>query len=623
MTKTRSTKSALISSVLALFLCFAMLIGTTFAWFTDSVTSAGNKIMSGTLIVDLELLDDEGNWNSIKTDKNPIFNYENWEPGYTDVKILKVENEGSLALKWKAKFVSNEELGILADVIDVYVLPSATELTYPDSRDLESLGYTKVGTVREFVNTIEETTKGTLTAKGNEGSVAYLGIALKMQESTGNDYQGKDLGAFDIMILATQLDSEEDAFGPDYDADATLDYTPVASVAELKTALANKEANIVLTNDIEVGETLEILGDTVISGNKTISRADGYTGTVITVKNGASFTLEDTVVDGGAVWVNTVSDGSATNSGVAATGDLILAEANAKIVLNEGAVLQNNDGAFAVNLGTRIGASLTMNGGEISYNRSSAGAVWGGGEITINDGKINNNMSTGPAGAIRMVSECNLTMNGGEINNNTATTNGGAIWGYGKTVYNLNSGEISGNVAGGVGGAIYTGDYSPINLSGDFKICNNVADEAGAIRLTNRSALNMTGGEITGNVSKNNSAWNAFYGWDCYVNLYGGVINDEFTVQSGLTPVVGGSEGTGIYHSAVKTNHNTVYLVENFGTIKFTVDETRTENFAQFNFKPAEGYTYTEGDEAKLVCMNEGYETYWDAATGTFRLQAE
>ncbi|MBQ8268129.1 MAG: hypothetical protein IJZ24_00420 [Clostridia bacterium] len=221
MTKTKSTKHALIMSVMALFLCFTMLLGTTFAWFTDSVTSAGNKIMSGTLKVDLELLDkDSGTWNSIKEDKTALFNNDKWEPGYTEVKMLKVENEGTLALKWKAKFVSEKELSILADVIDVYVLPygvldDASGVAYPADRNLD--GYTKVGTLKDFVNTIETTTTGNLEA----GESAYLGIALKMQESANNDYQGLDLGGLiDIHILATQLNSEEDGFGKDYDANA-------------------------------------------------------------------------------------------------------------------------------------------------------------------------------------------------------------------------------------------------------------------------------------------------------------------------------------------------------------------------------------------------------------------
>jgi predicted ribosomally synthesized peptide with SipW-like signal peptide len=137
------TKKSLLMSAISLLLCISMLIGSTFAWFTDSVTSAGNKIQSGTLKVDLELLDKEtGKWNSLKDTKAPIFNYDKWEPGYVDTKVLKVENEGNLALKWVAKFYSEYQLSILADVIDVYVRPSDSEICYPTDRNLE--GYTCV-----------------------------------------------------------------------------------------------------------------------------------------------------------------------------------------------------------------------------------------------------------------------------------------------------------------------------------------------------------------------------------------------------------------------------------------------------------------------------------------------
>ena len=217
MSKEKTAKRALLMSGLALLLCFSMLVGSTFAWFADDATSASNKIQSGTLLLDLKLLDkDTQKWNSIKKSEAPIFNYDLWEPGYTDVKVLKIENEGTLALKWQARFVSDKALSALADVIDVYVKPSADALAYPADRNLE--GYTKAGTVREFVNTLEDTTKGVLAAKES----AYLGIALKMQETAGNEYQGLDLGTFDITILATQASVESDNFGADYDADIPL-----------------------------------------------------------------------------------------------------------------------------------------------------------------------------------------------------------------------------------------------------------------------------------------------------------------------------------------------------------------------------------------------------------------
>ena len=86
MTKQRSTKKTLLTSVLSLVLCMAMLIGTTFAWFTDSVTSGNNKVVAGNLKVDLQVLEEDNvTWTSIKEEPQPIFNYEYWEPGYTEV----------------------------------------------------------------------------------------------------------------------------------------------------------------------------------------------------------------------------------------------------------------------------------------------------------------------------------------------------------------------------------------------------------------------------------------------------------------------------------------------------------------------------------------------------------
>ena len=218
----KQTKKSLLMSVVSLMLCFTMLIGTTWAWFTDSVTSAGNKIQAGNLKVDLEILNKEtGKWNSLKDSQDPVFNYDKWEPGFVDTKIFKIENEGTLALKWTANFYSEKQLSILADVIDVYVCPSERELAYPTDRSLG--GYTCVGNLRSFINTIKETTYGTLEA----GEAAYLGIALKMRESAGNEYQGLSLGgAFDIRIFATQWmgQNEIDSFDNLYDilADETI-----------------------------------------------------------------------------------------------------------------------------------------------------------------------------------------------------------------------------------------------------------------------------------------------------------------------------------------------------------------------------------------------------------------
>ena len=320
MTKKYSTKRSLIASILILCLCFTSFVGTTFAWFTDEVTSSGNKIVSGSLKVDLEVLDKEsGKWSSLKESKAPIFNYENWEPGYIDAKVLKVDNEGTLALKWKAKFVANETLGILADVIDVYVLPygvldDASSVGYPAGRDLGAAGYTKVGTVRDFVNTIETTTYGELLA----GKSAYLGIALKMQESAGNIYQEETLGAFDIQIVATQLASEEDSFGKDYDSGAEYD-GEITNSDGFKAALAaggtyKLVGDLTLDQDVSVPAGVEAAID--LGGNDLVLNEVG--GGAITVSDGSTLTISNGTLkssaDGASKAINATNNVAGTTT---------------------------------------------------------------------------------------------------------------------------------------------------------------------------------------------------------------------------------------------------------------------------------------------------------------------
>ncbi len=62
MTSSKSTKRALLTSVLALLMCVAMLIGTTFAWFTDTASTAVNKIQAGNLNIELQMKDNNGKW---------------------------------------------------------------------------------------------------------------------------------------------------------------------------------------------------------------------------------------------------------------------------------------------------------------------------------------------------------------------------------------------------------------------------------------------------------------------------------------------------------------------------------------------------------------------------------
>ena len=219
MTTKYSTKKALISSIVVLALCFTMLVGTTFAWFTDSATSTGNIIKTGNLDVEMYYADGteavpttaEG-WTNVTTG-GPIFNYTNWEPGYAQVRHIKIENKGSLALKYKVLIVADGEVTDLADVIDVYYVDPAVQVETAD----DLVNTTKLGTLTEALTMLGATGSGNLLA----GKSDVVTIALVMQESAGNEYMNMSIGStFTIQVLATQYTYEEDSFGNGYDKGA-------------------------------------------------------------------------------------------------------------------------------------------------------------------------------------------------------------------------------------------------------------------------------------------------------------------------------------------------------------------------------------------------------------------
>jgi len=218
MTKKHSNKRALVASMLALALCFTMLIGTTFAWFTDSATSSGNVIKTGTLDVEMYWADGKLNpadtattWTDATT--GPIFNNDKWEPGYTEVRHVKIENLGSLALKYKVQIIANGYVSELADVIDVYYLDPAEQIADASALTEDK----KLGTLAGALANLGNTGAGNLDA----GEAHTITIALKMKEDAGNEYQKLSIGSsFSIKVIATQATVEEDSFGDQYDKDA-------------------------------------------------------------------------------------------------------------------------------------------------------------------------------------------------------------------------------------------------------------------------------------------------------------------------------------------------------------------------------------------------------------------
>ena len=136
--------------VLSIVLCTAMLVGSTFAWFTDSVTSGNNKIVAGTLKVGMEWANgteslETASWKDASQDA--IFGADFWEPGYTAARHVRISNNGDLALKYEIRIVANGEVSDLADVIDVYYIKGGRQIT--DRTEL--VDENKIGTLAEIL----------------------------------------------------------------------------------------------------------------------------------------------------------------------------------------------------------------------------------------------------------------------------------------------------------------------------------------------------------------------------------------------------------------------------------------------------------------------------------------
>ena len=225
------TKRSLLASLLALLLCFSMLIGTTFAWFTDSTANTGNIIKSGTLDLKMSYSTNNTNFKDVEDDDaTPIFNYDKWEPGYTEMRYIKLENMGSLAFMWQMHILPDGVVEDLANVIDVYVMEVNDSFVHANLNPASSVDFTKVGTLADMIAEndgaahgalLSKTSDATPTSYERKGSVTIC-IAFHMREDAGNEYMDKSIGTtFDITVIATQYTEEVDSFNDQYDAGLT------------------------------------------------------------------------------------------------------------------------------------------------------------------------------------------------------------------------------------------------------------------------------------------------------------------------------------------------------------------------------------------------------------------
>ena len=177
MTKSKQTKSALFSSVVVLLLCFTMLLGATFAWFTDNASSSVNKIQAGTL--DIQLLDANGNSLNGKTlSWQKAAGHENdevlWEPGCTyNLQTITIKNNGNLALKYKIEITGIQGDAKLNEAIDWKITNSNTTVSELGADHSLAVG-----------------ASDTLTISGT------------MKTTAGNEYQGLSIDDLSLIHIS-------------------------------------------------------------------------------------------------------------------------------------------------------------------------------------------------------------------------------------------------------------------------------------------------------------------------------------------------------------------------------------------------------------------------------------
>ena len=335
MTSSKSTKRALISSTLAILMCVAMLIGTTFAWFTDTASTGVNKIVSGKLDVVLEM-NIGGEWvdangktlpflvaGEIPAEGTEIL----WEPGCTyRVPELRIRNNGNLSLQayvYVSGFKASGESDVdLRDVIDWKMSTFDGMLTHPD-KDISVIV--------------------------NPGQSLKFDLEAHMKEGAGNEYQGLSVEGISITVVAKQHTYEKDSIDDQYDKDATY---PVASAAEMKEALAN--GGIVSVNkDIKTDN----IGD---------NEADR-----ITISQPTTLNLDAKIISPDDMGNNSINFCA------------LIVDADTTINAGEnGGIDTGRNGGYALNV--RKGANLTITGG--SYYGGGTAVQVQEGTLTITGG---------------------------------------------------------------------------------------------------------------------------------------------------------------------------------------------------------------------------------------------
>ena len=289
----RNSKKALFLSVAALVLCVTLLIGTTFAWFTDSDGTGINKIQSGNLDVEVyyALQSDVVNgviadnaWKEVKND-TPVFN-ENalWEPGYTEVVYFKIVNEGTLALQYNTKVDIVKETGAINVATDPFMLSDYIQSYVTNADDVQIYSDRSIAIAPAGSETLAKAANFDIDAALSLDSWKWLApqgtyyttFVLFMPTTVGNEanYSTEEgiiptiqLG---INFMATQYTYESDGYDNKYDEEVTIP-EPVLPVPDTNVdEIILSEAQMDVNNGWISLQDLTINGEVVADPSVTL-----------------------------------------------------------------------------------------------------------------------------------------------------------------------------------------------------------------------------------------------------------------------------------------------------------------------------------------------------------------
>lgn len=293
----------LLFSMVTMIVCIAMLVGSTFAWFTDVAKSTNNVINPGRLDLEVEYTLDGENWEDLDGAEN-IFGDGLFEPGYTRVVAFKVRNNGSLAFKYKMSLdILSETKGVnvagenfaLSDylVASTALTQDAGDVSTAFDHILHSTIRWKDSALKELALFADDT-----VLEPNQETVSIL--RLYMPTDIGNVANAKDDDSLPslnlgVTVTATQAPVEEDSYDNKYDKDATY---PVVDVAGLNNALTiggnvSVEANLAPAAAIvaDKNATLNMNGKT-IANITDIWDVEPNSWSLVSVREGATLTID-------------------------------------------------------------------------------------------------------------------------------------------------------------------------------------------------------------------------------------------------------------------------------------------------------------------------------------------